>query len=59
MKISEMIAALQRIKDKNGDLECLLTTRYDHYSIRWIDHMEALEHFREHVCIRLDDYKDK
>jgi hypothetical protein len=58
MKITEMIEALQYIKDTRGDIECLLTTRYDHYHVKWIDYSECQGHPPEHACIRLDDRKD-
>ena len=53
-----MIEALQYIKDTRGDIECLLTTRYDHYHVKWIDYSECQGHPPEHACIRLDDRKD-
>jgi hypothetical protein len=58
MKITEMIEVLQKIKDTRGDIKCLLTSRHDHYEVKWIDYSECRGYIAEHVCVRLEDRKD-
>lgn len=54
MLITEMIESLQKIKDEHGDIKCLLTSRYDHFEVRWIDYSNT-DYDGEHACIRIND----
>lgn len=57
MLIDQLICCLVEIKQKYGNIPVFLTDSFDHHDIRWVDYMEELPHFIEHVCIRIEDKK--
>lgn len=55
MKLSEMIKTLLDILDARGDLPVLLTSKYAHHEIKWIDYYEKRPDQEAHVCVRMKD----
>lgn len=57
MKISDMIEALQHIKDTRGDIPCWISQKYSHHEIKWIDYSECNTNLgtQEHVCIKIKE----
>jgi len=53
MLISELQAQLEKIKQEHGDLPVLLTDRYAHYRIKYINFSNACD--GDHVCVRMYD----
>ncbi len=53
MLTTEMILALQLLKDKHGDLPIILADRYAHYDIKRLGFSDACD--GPHVCVRMED----